>query len=219
MCLAFDQRGWGHSVESPKEQGDTGGTTQVMNDITCVLSSKLPSSVPLFLMGHSMGGALALYYAAHGPKETVKQLSGFVSLSPWIDNHPKVKPWAITILVGHIVARFIPRHKIKVPLNPAHISRDPKANQDFIGDPLCHDMATLQTMDGCLTRAAELTAGKALPQNEVRRLMLAHGSDDFITSFAASKRYFERIAVVDRTSKWYTGAYHCGTSPTVSHSV
>lgn len=57
---AFDQRGWGRSVKRLSERGLTGGTSQVLDDIDSVVKSQLPSTVPLFLMGHSMGGAEVL---------------------------------------------------------------------------------------------------------------------------------------------------------------
>lgn len=57
---AFDQRGWGRSVKTVSERGLTGPTSQVLDDITSILKSQLPTSVPLFLMGHSMGGAEVL---------------------------------------------------------------------------------------------------------------------------------------------------------------
>lgn len=57
---AFDQRGWGRSVKTISERGLTGPTSQVLDDITSILKSQLPTNIPLFLMGHSMGGAEVL---------------------------------------------------------------------------------------------------------------------------------------------------------------
>ena len=57
---AFDQRGWGRSVKRVSERGLTGPTSQVLDDITSIVHSQLPRSVPFFLMGHSMGGAEVL---------------------------------------------------------------------------------------------------------------------------------------------------------------
>ncbi|KAI1113985.1 Alpha/Beta hydrolase protein [Nemania sp. NC0429] len=53
---AFDQRGWGRSVTQISERGMTGPTSQVLKDITGFLESLLSSPIPLFVMGHSMGG-------------------------------------------------------------------------------------------------------------------------------------------------------------------
>src|SRR5215469_8379904 len=64
----FDQRGWGRSVHSPSEKGLTGPTPLILSDTTSFIKSVLASSspdddrknTPLFLMGHSMGGAQVL---------------------------------------------------------------------------------------------------------------------------------------------------------------
>ncbi|KAI4103556.1 MAG: hypothetical protein L6R37_003773 [Teloschistes peruensis] len=60
LVHAFDQRGWGRSVTKVAERGLTGPTSQVLDDISSVLKGQLPTNVPLFLMGHSMGGGQVL---------------------------------------------------------------------------------------------------------------------------------------------------------------
>ncbi|KAL8660969.1 MAG: hypothetical protein Q9202_006039 [Teloschistes flavicans] len=60
LVHAFDQRGWGRSVTKIAERGLTGPTSQVLNDMTSVLEGQLPTTIPLFLMGHSMGGGQVL---------------------------------------------------------------------------------------------------------------------------------------------------------------
>lgn len=60
LVYAFDQRGWGRSVKKLSARGRTGSTSQVLDDIDSVVKSQLPSDLPLFLMGHSMGGGEVL---------------------------------------------------------------------------------------------------------------------------------------------------------------
>lgn len=205
----MDQRGFGKSVKNPAERGDTGGTVQVMADMTAIIRSKLPSDLPLFIAGHSMGGGEVLYYAANGPKDVLSQLSGILSLAPWISLDPKVEPWSITVSIGRLAARLLPNFKIKNKLDPSLISLDPASNKLWEQDPLCHDMGTLRMFDGCLTRAQELQTGKAMPQPEVKSIFLAHGSGDQITSWEASESYQRRVNHKDLVFKLYPGAYHC----------
>ena len=65
---AFDQRGWGRSVQKSSQKGLTGPTTTVLNDISSVVESLFATaasmSAPFFLMGHSMGGAEVFQWAA-----------------------------------------------------------------------------------------------------------------------------------------------------------
>jgi acylglycerol lipase len=72
------RRGWGRSVTKPAERGDTGPTSQVLDDITSFIKTLIPSPVPLFMMGHSMGGGETLCYAAQGPEEVRKHIRGFL---------------------------------------------------------------------------------------------------------------------------------------------
>jgi acylglycerol lipase len=80
---AFDQRGWGRSVHEPRQKGLSGGTKQVMDDITSFING-LPAGeedIPLFLMGHSMGGGEILYYAASGgPADVKSKIRGFIAV-------------------------------------------------------------------------------------------------------------------------------------------
>jgi acylglycerol lipase len=49
----------------------------VLDDITSFIQPLLPSPVPFFLMGHSMGGGEVLCYAAQGPQEVRKHIRGY----------------------------------------------------------------------------------------------------------------------------------------------
>jgi len=180
-----------------------------MSDITALLKSRLPSKVPLFLMGHSMGGGQCLYYAANGPPEVVKELHGFIALSPWIALDQKTQPWGITVAIGRLVSKIMPRYQIVNKLDPFFLAHDEAACLNWAADPLCHDTGTLQTMAGCLTRAEELNTGEAKPQDGVKSIMLAHGSEDKVTSHEASKNYMDRINHPDKTFRSFPGAYHC----------
>ena len=75
---SFDQRGWGKSVHEPHQKGASGPTSQVLEDITSFTQSVLAHDeerdVPLFMYGHSMGGAETLLYAATGPAEVVSRI-------------------------------------------------------------------------------------------------------------------------------------------------
>ncbi|KAK1082614.1 hypothetical protein LTR33_003808, partial [Friedmanniomyces endolithicus] len=104
---AFDQRGWGRSVQEPAQKGRTGPTRQVMDDITTFIRS-LPEEeprVPLFMLGYSMGGAEVLHYAATGPKDVLSGIRGFLSESPFIALHPAGRPSPITVTLGRLAGR------------------------------------------------------------------------------------------------------------------
>ena len=175
---------------------------------------------PMFLMGHSMGGAEALHFmmteaprpVAYGlPMGTVR---GLLLESPYIALHPDSQPNGFTVWAGRLAARIAPSRKMLQKLDSTYMSRDPQVRKDWDEDKLCHDTGTLEGLAGMLQRAAELTAlGKGTAVQGLKPdpgcpVWLGHGSDDRVTSYDESKRLFEKLRVEDKTFKTYERAYH-----------
>ncbi|KAL6712642.1 hypothetical protein ACN47E_000519 [Coniothyrium glycines] len=209
----FDQRGWGKSVTKPSERGDTGPTTKVLEDITSFIKTVIPSPIPLFLMGHSMGGGQVLCYAAQGPSDVRKHIRGYLLESPFVDFDPKSKPNFFTVFFGRLAGKILPHRQLINKLDPNLISRDPKVNKAFADDVLCHDTGTLEGLAGLLDRTSQLSSGKIIiPDNAgeggVTRIWIAHGDKDGITDFDASKRLHDALQVKDKEFKAYAGYFH-----------
>ncbi|KAJ1917562.1 hypothetical protein H4219_003125 [Mycoemilia scoparia] len=63
--MTFDQKGWGKTCERTKSRkGDNGGWIATLRDISAMSALLKQDSIPNFLYGHSMGGALVVNYAA-----------------------------------------------------------------------------------------------------------------------------------------------------------
>jgi acylglycerol lipase len=60
--------------------GHNGGMDQVLKDIQQAESKIKMAGIPHFIMGHSMGGGLALKYASTGPKD----LMGVIASAPLV---------------------------------------------------------------------------------------------------------------------------------------
>ncbi|KAF1947203.1 alpha/beta-hydrolase [Clathrospora elynae] len=209
----FDQRGWGRSVQKPSERGDTGPTTQVLDDMTSFIATLIPSPIPMFLMGHSMGGGQVLCYAAQGPQEIRKHIRGYLLESPFVDFDPKSKPSPVTVFFGRLAGRVLAKRQMVNKLDPALISRDPDICKQFSEDPLCHDTGTLEGLAGLLDRTGGLSSGKiVVPEGAgeggVTRIWIAHGDKDGITSYNASKKLFDALQVKDKEFRTCAGNYH-----------
>ena len=207
---AFEQRGWGRSVQSPSQRGLTGPTSTVLSDITSVLESLIPLSkekgIPLFLMGHSMGGTEILQYAARGPPEIRSQIHGYIAESPYIALHPSAQPSRFTVVAGKLAAKVLPNRPMVQKLQSKWLCRDPVVCKKWAEDPLCHDTGTLEGLAGMLERADELDRG--LVEVKSGRLWVGHGSEDRVCNFDSAKRWFERLGMQDKEFKTYEGWYH-----------
>lgn len=209
----MSSRGWGRSVTKTSERGDTGPTTRVLADITSFLKSVIPSPVPLFLMGHSMGGGEVLCYAAQGPRDIRQHIRGYLLESPFVDFDAKSKPSSLTVFFGRLAGKILPHKQLVNKLDVSLLSRDPEACKRLEKDELCHDTGTLEGLAGMLDRTAELAAGKIVVpdgagEGKATRIWIAHGDEDGITAFAASKRLADALQVKDKEFKAYKGHYH-----------
>ncbi|KAG9512138.1 alpha/beta-hydrolase, partial [Aureobasidium melanogenum] len=211
---AFDQRGWGRSVHNKHERGLTGPTTRVLADITSMLRTLLPTPVPLFLMGHSMGGAEILHYASNGPSDILAHIRGFIASAPLISLHSATRPFKATVYAGRLAGRVLPKFQMVNKLNPKWLSRDPEQNKLWEQDELCHDTGTLEGLAGMLDRGIQLESYKVLPKEGTgeggkTRLLALHGTGDHVNAYEATKAYVERCTELsDKELKSYDGWYH-----------
>ena len=208
--FGFDQRGWGRSVHKDSEKGLTGPTSLVISDIVSVIKSRLPSTVPLFVMGHSMGGGEALTLASD-PQYTdlMKDIRGWVLESPFIGFPQGHEPNGIVVFFGRLIGKIAPHKQRWSGLDPNDMSRDPAVVESIKADKLLHDTGTYEGLASMLDRTIALNEGKAKLNKGVKSLWLGHGTADKGTSYPDSKKWFERqIELEDKTFKSYEGWAH-----------
>lgn len=208
--LSFDQRGWGRSVKNQADKGLTGPTSLVISDIVSFIKTQLPSPVPVFVMGHSMGGGEALTLASDPLYEDViKQIRGWILESPFIAFPKGFAPNFVTIFFGKLAAKALPKMQRISALPPENLTRDPNVVKSMKEDTLLHDYGTLQGLEGMLHRAELLDTGKAKLSPSVNSVWLGHGTEDKGTSYEASKKWIEaQTQLDDKEFKSYTGWAH-----------
>jgi len=211
----FDQRGWGRSTSKKSENGLTGPTTRVIADIAAFIKSHLPASpdVPVFVLGHSMGGqeVLTLVSTPDYQDDVVRHVRGWLLESPLIGLSPENAPSFIKVAAGRLLGRLLPSTQMAVELRPAELSRDADVVKSLAEDKLMHNTGTLEGLAGMLDRTSSLSSGKLRPSGDaLQSLWLGHGTKDLVTSYDASKRYFEQhlSAVPDKEFKTYEGWFH-----------
>jgi alpha-beta hydrolase superfamily lysophospholipase len=194
---AFDQRGYGRS---PGERGYVNDFAEYRHDLRAFLDLVRDAEPdrPLFLLGHSMGGLIVLYYALHDPSG----IDGVIASAPLLGTLP-TSP--ILTLLSKALSRLWPRLTLETGLEVAALSRDKAVVEAYVDDPLVHNLGTprlgtemAKAIDWTQEHAAEL----ALP------CLLLHGSADRIVDPGASRAFFEKVTFGDRERHEYEGSYH-----------
>ncbi|KAG6995454.1 glucose-6-phosphate 1-dehydrogenase [Physcia stellaris] len=180
--------------------------------MTSLIETQLKNNVdaiPMFLMGHSMGGAQVLQWIARGPDELKQQISGYLAESPFIAIHPDSQPARFTVIAGRLAARFLPKRQMIQKLDPNMMSRDQEICQQYDADTLCHDTGTLEGLAGMLQRAEELERGTVVIKDRTNlQIWVGHGSGDKVCSFDATQKFMSRLEVKEKDFRVYDGWYH-----------
>jgi alpha-beta hydrolase superfamily lysophospholipase len=155
---------------------------------------------PIFLIGHSMGAAVAaLYVITRRPRLQGVVLSGLAVI-------PLSSVPAIVQKIGRLVAKVMPKFPA-VKLDFAHlVSRDSKVVAAYLSDPLVYKGKLLaRTGDEILLAGQRVLA-------EVDSIMLPlqilHGSDDQVAAIEGSRKVFEDCCSSDKDLREYKGHYH-----------
>lgn len=154
--------------------------------------------VPVFVLGHSMGGQIALAYALDHQAE----LSGLVLSAPALasDAVPKAALPAFRLL-GTLLPTLRP-----AGIDTTKISKDPAVVAAYHADPLVyHGKPTLGLslkLIGQFAVLPERARALALP------LLLQHGGRDALTDPAGSRLLESTNGSPDQTVRWYPDLWH-----------
>ena len=154
--------------------------------------------MPLFILGHSLGGAAALDYCTRHPEG----LQGVIASSPAIG---KTGVPAILWVLARILNRIWPRFSLNIRLDTSNFSRDPAAVEAFKNDPLFHTRGTAR-----LGMEVRNVVEWIYAHSDKLRLplLIIHGTDDKIASPDGSREYFQNVTFDDKELREYEGGYH-----------
>ena len=134
----------------------------------------------VFLVGHSMGSAISLLYAARFQDE----LAGLVTSGGGINRQGETQP---------------PRPAGQ-PLDTGFLSRDPEVIKAYVSDPLVYHGPIPPRLGGMMSDVAA-----AVPFIRIPALIMA---GDAVTDGARSRTLFELLGSSDKTLKVYQGLRH-----------
>lgn len=197
---AADQRGHGAS------KGDAHGyferfATQ-SDDMARVIAwaSAERKGLPLFLLGHSMGGLLSLIYAI-GDQSALKGLLVSATFMATSKDVP-----AVQSLVVRAINRVAPRMAVVPRVDAAALSHDQSVVNSYLTDPDVFQgkpsarvsVEAVDASDYVLANLRKIT----LP------ILIMHGTADRIANPKYSQIIYDSVGSKDKTLKLYDGFYH-----------
>ena len=191
---------WGH--------GRSGGTranverfAHLMADLDTLLTKARGEHPgrPVFLLGHSLGGLIALDYVVTRGESG---LAGLVLSGAAVD--PSVGSSVQRAAAGFL-SRYTPNLGV-LSLDATAVSRDADEVRKYVEDPLNYH-GKIRARTGAETlasveRVIQGLAGLRLP------MLVLHGTKDRLTSPAGSELVAEKSGSKDKTLKLYDGLFH-----------
>jgi len=194
-----DHRGHG---QSEGKRGHVLNFMQYLTDLKSMLElarAGMIDGCKCFLLGHSMGGLIALYYA----QRFDEHIDGIVASSPALGMVIEV-PAAKKIL-GSFMSYLWPSLTMGNELDAGKISHDPDVVSGYQNDPLVHDRVSTRFFTELMS--AMETVNQQVASLKVPVLMQVAG-DDHLVNARISKQFFEELPTPDKTLQVYEGLYH-----------
>jgi len=152
-----------------------------------------------FLLGHSMGGLIAVHYQLERPND----FDRVVLSSPALKNIIEVNPFVAAI--GRVMSRILPGTSLSNKLDPNMISHDPEVVKKYINDPLVHDRVSTRWFVCFVAAMAE--AHRRAGEIKVPILVM-QSSEDKLVHPAGAREFFSELGSKDKTLQYWEGFYH-----------
>ena len=196
---ALDFRGHGRS---PGKRGHIDAFDQFVLDLKSLIEQarqSSPANSKLFLLGHSMGGLIALNYT----ERFSETIDGVVASSPGLGLTVQVP--AVKAFMGKVMSSVWPGLSMGNELDASKISHDPDVVNAYLDDPLVHDRVTARFFTEFMSAMAETNTN--VSKINVPILMQVAG-DDHLADAQSARSFFERLGVSDKTLHFYDKLYH-----------
>lgn len=206
VAKVFTDAGYAVHALDHRGHGKSGGTRAVIDsfanadaDIDQLVDRVRRESglARIKLVGHSMGGSLALNYALNHPEK----LSGLVLSGPAIGGGLT----KVQALLLSLISRIAPALGM-IQLDAEAVSRDPQVVADYKADPLVFlgkvPARTAREMMHAISTYPARVESMQLP------CLLMHGSADSLVLAKDAQPVFDAIASPDKTVRIFDGLYH-----------
>ena len=195
---AFDHRGHGRSAGERANVKAFDELVQDLEQFIAIVAGETPA-LPHYLLGHSMGGAVAARLAI----KRANNLDGLILTAPFLKNANKVSPLLLSL--SGTVSRYLPGLPT-VKLDAGLVSRDKEIVSTYVNDPLVYTGGTKARIGSEMLRAGEKVLEQAQTLN--LPLLVLVGTGDGIADPSGGEELFAGASSSDKTLKTYEGFYH-----------
>jgi alpha-beta hydrolase superfamily lysophospholipase len=208
--LAVDQRGHGRNAG---RRGVLRRYDDLVADVRAALdwAAQARPELPLYLLGHSNGGLLALALALDLEREREQQPEGIRRVVPAgvILSNPALAILApvprAKLALGRFLLHCAPWVTLSGYLDSALMTRDPAQQREHQTDPLRHSRISPPFFFG-MTAAARCVIGAA--DRFTLPILMVLGGADPVIDCATSERFFARLHSGDKTVQVYPEMLH-----------
>ena len=207
QVYAFDYKGFGKSDGKKFQIYDFHELIRDSQNFVNLVASHNPAQ-KIFLVGHSMGGAIAAYLSV----SLELNIEGLVMSSPAFRENPPVRWWK---------KKFLAALRLVLPWlgvgGKKQTIRNADAYDYIDSDPyMQHDRISTRTVCAILY-------GFEFISNHVHLIdcpcLMVQGSDDDVTDPVFAKQMYERIKVKDKTLMWIENLGHSVCLEHEAHSI
>jgi acylglycerol lipase len=195
-AYALDHRGHGRS-EGKRVMVNAGDVVADLRAFIDLAAARHPGK-PVYLLGHSMGAAIAIACAVRHQDA----LAGLL-LSGALADPDAASP--VTRALSRVLSNVTPSLGV-YQVDASLISRDPEVVRAYEQDPLVHHgklpARTVAELTGAVGRFPEEVPALRLP------ILVMHGGEDSLTTIAGSRMVHDRASSSDKTLEIYDGLRH-----------
>ncbi len=173
--------------------------SELTADLETLRKLEVVAGGPTYLLGHSMGGCVALDYALDHQSSLAALILSAPAVLPGDDINP------VLMKVAKVIGKLVPGLPGQ-KLSSASISRDPAVVKAYDDDPLVFRGALGAGIGGAMLRAMDSFPSR-LPSLRLPLLVLSGTEDKLVNPEGA--RLVDRLAgSTDKTLRMYDGLYH-----------
>ncbi|EGW30172.1 uncharacterized protein SPAPADRAFT_63786 [Spathaspora passalidarum NRRL Y-27907] len=191
--LIYDQRGSGQTSKG-KYRGRSGRySTVALTDLDFMIEHFTQGEGEINLIGHSMGGSIALSYMQSGKYRS--KINSVIVTSPLIRLSPSKQPTWLRVSLASLITLLFPYFHHYEEQDPAvveNVTHNTKWQAYLLENESCQPVGTIKQMLQLISRGEDLLQTASEVESNAK-LLIFQSEQDIIVDANASRDYFDRV--------------------------